>query len=151
MAVRHLFQRYMTRKSGVIVLFVCMFSYFIFFLLLFVELKILGLCETLFFCVAWFLDNFFVIFICRWCSEWRWVFPLFSVLTPYGHLPIIRALSSLRFISSGVLCFVFCVFFFFLVCLFSYFLFLYSHSVGGYYRRRLENFTFLILLFLLFF
>ena len=150
MAVSHLFQRYMTRKSGVIVLFVCMFSYFIFFLLLFVELKILGLFETLFFCVAWFLDNFFVIFICRWCSEWRWVFPLFSVLTPYGHLPIIRALSSLRFISSGVLCFVFCVFFF-LVCLFSYFLFLYSHSVGGYYRRRLENFTFLILLFLLFF
>ena len=59
-------------------------------------------------------------------------------LTPYGNLSIIRALSSLHFIPSGVWClYLFCLF----VCLF------YSHSVAGYYRYRLENFTFLILLF----
>ena len=44
------------------------------------------------------------------------MFPLFSVLTPYGHLSINRALSSLRYISSGVL-WVYLLFFLF-VCLF---------------------------------
>ena len=66
-------------------------------------------------------------------------FHFFSVLNPYGHLSIIRALSSLTFISVGVLC----VCFVFFICL----VYFYSHSAGGYDRRRLENSTFLILSF----
>ena len=67
-------------------------------------------------------------------------------ITPGNAIPFTYPLAEQIFTLYLVRGFV-CLFCFF-VCLFAFF---YSHLVGGYYRRRLENFTFLMLLPLLFF
>ena len=69
----------------------------------FFELDIHGLREIFILGVAWCFDSLFGIFICRWRSEWRWLFPQFMFNS------LLTSVYNSRFPSSGFLCFFFCV------------------------------------------